>query len=304
MRDIHLNRELLRAIAKGEVEPRILVKIGLEHLRCLCPTCAAEWDAWECEKVSAVNDRLPGFLANQLRRIASEETDAAEEFRQLLAIEPERRVAKVVRSRARYRSASLVRLLIAEARRSIYADHKATFHFAELAFHVADRLTGSEVAHGLVPLCLAEMANALRVKPDTQKARELFDRSRALTQLANVSDPSVIARIDHLEAAYFLSLRRFPESEQLLDRAKILYALVGASTDIAKIDITRSLLFLESGQAIRALQTLRELLRSPAAQEEQKLYLWARINMARAFLETKDLREAKRVLDQDEFWHV
>jgi tetratricopeptide (TPR) repeat protein len=308
MRDIHLNRELLRAIAKGEVEPRILVKIGLEHLRCLCPTCAAEWDAWESEKESASSDRLqtrlPGFLASQLKLIASAEERAAEDFRQLMAIEPTRRVTRVVRSRNRYRSAALVRLLIAEARRAVNADHQSGYHFADLAFHVADRLTGLDVTQGLVPLSLAEMANALRFKPDSRGARALFDRSRALTQLANVSDPSVIARIDHLEAAYYLSLRRFSESEQLLERSKILYGLVGASADIAKVDLTLSLLFLEMGKPFRALQALREVLRSTAAQEDQRLYFWARINMARALFETKDLRQAKRILDQDESRHA
>lgn len=307
MRDIHLNRELLRAVARGEVEPRILVRIGLEHLRCLCPTCAAEWEAWECEKVSAVNDRfhshLPGFLANQLLRTSSEEASAAEDFRRLGAIDPARRVARVVRSRTRYRSPILVRLLIAESRRSIYSDHQVAYHFAELAFQVAERLTGPDMKRGLVPLSLAEMANALRMKPDSRGARELFDRSRAMTRLSDVSDPSVIARVDHLEGVFLLSLRRFVESEQLLERAKILYGLIGATKDIAKIEVTRSLLLLESGQASKALLVLRDLLRSTAAREDQKIHLWSRINMARAYLETKDLRRAKRVLDQDEPRH-
>src|SRR6185295_1156284 len=124
MRDIHLSRELLRAIARGEVEPRALVRIGLEHLCCLCPTCASEWDAWESEKQAAANDRLegriPGYLADQLRRIASEEENAGQDFRQLLATEPARRFARVVRSRTRYRSGALVRLLLAEARRAAH----------------------------------------------------------------------------------------------------------------------------------------------------------------------------------------
>ena len=308
MRDIHLNRELLRAIARGEVEPRMLIKIGLEHLRCLCPTCAAEWDAWECEKMSVVNDRrhcnLPGFLAKQLARVSSEEVHAAEDFRRLVEIEPAHRVARVVRSRTRYKSPILVRQLIAESRRLIYTDHRAAYHFAELALQVADRLTGEDMKQGLVPLSLAEMANALRMKPDSRGAREIFDRSRAMTQLSNVSDPSVVARIDHLEGVFWLGLRRFSESEQLLERAKILYGLVGASKNIAKIEVTRSLLLLESGQASKALEVLRELLRSPAARDDQQLCLWARINMARAYLETKDLRRAKRVIDQDEPRHA
>ncbi len=308
MRDIHLNRELLRAIAKGEVEPRVLVRIGLEHLRCLCPTCAAEWDAWECEKQAAANDRLgarlPGFLADQLELIASAEKCAAEDFRRLMTIEPARRLTRVLRSRSRYRSAALVRLLLAESRRAVQSDHDMAFHFADLAFRVADRLTGSDLTSGLIPLTLAEMANALRLQADGRGARELFDRSRALIQLASVNDSTIIARIDHLEANYYLNRRRFAESEKLLDRAKILYGLVGASADVARVDITRTALFLEAGKPLQAMQAAREILQSRAAKEDQRMYLWARINLARALCETKDLRAAKRLLDQDEPLHA
>lgn len=308
MRDIHLNRELLRAIARGEVEPRALIRIGLEHLRCLCPTCATEWDAWENEKQAAAQNRLetrlPGFLSDQLRFTASAEERAAEDFQQLMAIDPKRRVLRVVRSRSRYRGAALVRLLLVEVRRAVHSDHQAAYHLAEVAFHVADRLTGREGAQGLVPLTLAEMANASRVKPDCRGARELFDRSRALAQLGCVTDPSVIARIDHLEASLNLDLRRFSEAERLLDRAKILYNLVGSLADVARVEITRALVFLEAGQPLRAVQAARDVLQSPAAEEDERLYLWARINLARALFETKDLRAARKILDQDEARHA
>ncbi|MEP7012591.1 MAG: hypothetical protein ABJC13_19895 [Acidobacteriota bacterium] len=308
MRDIHLSRELLRAIAKGEIEPQVLVRIGLEHLRCLCPTCAAEWEAWENEKMIAVRSdfeaRLPGFFEDQLKRIAAAEVGAAEDLRLLLSLESERRLARVVRSRVRYRSAALVRLLLAESRRYVHSDHAVAFHFADLAFHVADRLTGSELTNGLVPLALAEMANAQRLRSDSRGARELLDRSRALTQLSNVSDPSVIARIDHLEGAFFLNRRSFAEAERLLDRAKILYGLVGALADVARVDVTRSLLFLESGQPLKALRIAREVAHNAAAADDLKLYFWARINLARALCDTKDLRAARNILDQDESRHA
>ncbi|HXU29019.1 MAG TPA: hypothetical protein VN851_00440 [Thermoanaerobaculia bacterium] len=248
--------------------------------------------------------RLPGFLAHQLELISLAEADAVEDFRQLLAIDPARRIARIVRSRNRYRSATLVRLLLSEARRAIHADHAEAYHFAEIAFHVADRLSGPEIHQGWVPLALAEMANALRIKPDSRGARELFDRSRVLIQLASVTDPTVIARIDHLEGAFYLNLRRFPESENLLDRAKILYGLVGASADVARVEITRSLLFLEAGQSLRALQPLREVLQRPVVKQDQKLYFGARINLSRAYFETKDLRAATKILDQDEPRHA
>lgn len=307
MRDIHLNRELLRAIARGEVEPRVLVRIGLDHLRCLCPTCAAEWEAWEGEKQTLAEDSLrkslPGFLSEQLKLISAGEEVASVDFRRLLAIEPEHRLTRVLRSKSRFRSAALVRLLLTESRRSVQSDHALAYHFADLAFHVADRLTGSDLTGGLIPLTLAEMANALRLQANSSGARELLDRSRALTQLGRVTDPTVIARIDHLEAAYFLSRRRFSESEELLDRAKILYSLVGASSDIARVDLTRCALFLEAGQPMRVIQVAREILQSPAA-EDQSLFFLARINLARALCDTRDLRAAKKVLDQDEPRHV
>ncbi len=304
MRDIHLNRELLRAIAKGEVEPRLLVSIGLEHLRCLCPTCAMEWDEWEKEKRALATDRLPGFLAAQLKAIESAEADAVKDFQQLLDLEPTRRVGRIVRSRHRYRSAALVRLLIAEGRKTVHSDHEKTFHFADLAFHVADRLTGSEMAQGLVPLTLAEKANALRLTVKIREAREFFDRSRALIEIANLRDPSVIARIDQLEASLYFDLRCFSEAQGLLDRAKILYGLVGAASDVARIEIMRSLVFLEAGQPLQALQVAREISQSAPVVSDQKLFLWARINLARALFETRDLRAAKRVLDQDEPRHA
>ena len=304
MRDIHLNREMLRAIARGEAEPRALVRMGLEHLRCLCPTCASEWDAWEAEKQAAAadrfHDRIPGLLANRLQLIESEEENAREELRGLLAIEPAKRITRIVRSRNRYRNAALVRLLLAEARRAAHSDPQQAYHFADLGFHVADRLTGSDMAQGLVPLALAEMANALRIKAESQGARELFARSRALTQLSRVSDPSIIARIDHLEAVFHLNLRRFPEAENLLERAKVLYGLVGASAAIARVEISLCLLFLDSDQPERALQTVRGVLKRPSVREDQKLFLGARINLARALYETGDLRAARKVLDQDE----
>ncbi len=304
MRDIHLNRELLRAIARGEVEPRILVRIGLEHLRCLCPTCASEWDAWESERQIAANDRserrLKGFLASQLQKITSAEANAVEDLRRLLAIEPDRRMPRIVRSRHRYRSAALVRLLIAEARRAVHSEPQTAYHLADLGFHVAERLTGSEMAQGLVPLTLAEMGNALRIQSNGLKARELFDRSRALTELSGLSDPSVIARIDHLEACLYMNLRRFAESENLLDRAKVLYGLVGALGEIARVEITRSLMLLESGQPLKALRAIREILQTAAVKDDPKLFLGTRINLARALVETKDLIAARKVLDQDE----
>ena len=56
MNDLHLSRELLRAVAAGELPPRSFLDMVLDHLCELCPHCAAEWAAYarlKCHRTRA-----------------------------------------------------------------------------------------------------------------------------------------------------------------------------------------------------------------------------------------------------------
>jgi hypothetical protein len=46
--DIHITRELLSAVARGEFPPRMLVETGLQHLTSLCPHCREEYCPIRC----------------------------------------------------------------------------------------------------------------------------------------------------------------------------------------------------------------------------------------------------------------
>lgn len=312
MHDIHLSRELLRAVARGEVPPRTLIEIGLEHLRGLCPTCAEEWRAWARQRAGELAERpLPRspetfgmVIAGLLPRLQKEEAAAGRDFRDLLAGPPEGRLPLIEKARSRFRGPALARLLLAEARRLARLDAQASGHWAELACKVASRVPDAETSAELVALALAEMANAQRLSNDRKTAALTLSGSRNIARLGGVADPLAIARIDKLEGSLCLDQRRFKEAEALLVRARLLYGLVpGAETEVVRVEITLALLFLESGVPQRAAQCARETLRGPGLECEARLFFLVRINLARALAETANFEEALTILDEDEEPH-
>lgn len=312
MHDIHLSRELLRAEARGEVPPRKLIEIGLEHLRTLCPTCDQEWRAWEQQRASELAERpLPrspeafsAVIAGLLPRLQKQAAAAARDFGDLLDLPPEKRLPLLAKTRSRFRGPALARLLLTEARRLARTDASASGHMADLACKVASRVPHAETSAELVALALAELANAQRVGNDRKMAALTLSASRNIVRLGGVTDPLAIARLDHLEGSLDLDQRRFQEAETLLQRARLLYGLVaGAESEGVRVEITLSLLFLEKGQPQQAAQCAREALRRPGLEDEASLFYMARINLARALAASADFEEALAILDEDEEEH-
>jgi hypothetical protein len=50
--DIHITREILRAVARGEMPALVVAEIGLSHLLSLCGTCEEEFRAYQQEIAS------------------------------------------------------------------------------------------------------------------------------------------------------------------------------------------------------------------------------------------------------------
>jgi tetratricopeptide (TPR) repeat protein len=304
MHDIHLNRELLRAVANGALAPRTVLEVGFEHLRAVCPTCAAEWQAFDRERRGELSNSgfpsLPHYLSNPLLEIASVEASAAKDFRTLLSLPEQRQLRRISSSRRRYRSPGLVLLLLGEYRRRLYGEPQAAYHFALLASTVADFLPPQAPSYCLLPLSLAEMANACRVANRMREAAEIFARSRIIAKLAGVTDTAVTARIDHLEASFMLDHRRFREADRLLTRARMLYSLIGAEGEIVRVDLTHSSAYLELGKFRRAASTSRRILSSPLVEGDRRLFFFARINLARALAESEEFTAARALLDEDE----
>lgn len=121
MSDIHLTRELLRSASRGEVAPRVLTQIGLQHLMALCPHCRREIAAWQAEERSGepalILQALPALLARHAPEAEAARRRAAEDLDVLLELPPGERPGKVRRARSRFRGTALAELLVEESRK-------------------------------------------------------------------------------------------------------------------------------------------------------------------------------------------
>src|SRR5205823_14981032 len=101
--DIHITRELLRAVAHGAIPPRVLGELGLQHLTSLCPACREEYLAWKREQSSTVDYdstfRVLPLLVERHQEEAKDKGEGAErDFRTLLQYSHPTRLAKIRRA--------------------------------------------------------------------------------------------------------------------------------------------------------------------------------------------------------------
>jgi hypothetical protein len=65
MDDIHLSRQILRAVEQGKLPRSFLEEIATEHLLSRCPHCRAEFDAFEAERQAGTSVLRRLFLLSR-----------------------------------------------------------------------------------------------------------------------------------------------------------------------------------------------------------------------------------------------
>lgn len=308
MADIHLTRELLWAVACGEMPASAITQIGMQHLMSLCRTCRREFTAFQRERTPTgaadYYDRafrlLPALLEVQAPTLEREHRGAARDLEDLLALPREKRAKRVERARNRLRSGALVRLLVAESRKRIQADPHDAFHLAELARFVALRVPQIPCGFGLIALATAHMGNACRVGGDPRQAEEHFSHARYVISHHGVTDTDVLAGVDKLEGSLRLDQRRFQDAEELLSRSAMLYRLDGDSIETARVLVILGGLCFFRRDLSRAIEITSEVLRGLARSSEPRLYLCARYNLARYLTEDGRYSEASAMLEADD----
>jgi len=307
MADIHLTRVLLWAVARGELPPSLITQIGMQHLMSLCHTCRRELTAFQKERTATASpdyDRvfrlLPALLEEQVPHLEREERGATRDLQDLLALSRDERSRRVERARNRFRSATLVRLLVGESRKAIHTSPDEAFHLAELARTVAHRNPQMSGSFDLVALASAQMANACRVAGDTRLAEEHFGHARYLISHHGVTDNDVLARVDYLEGSLRMDQRQFVAAEELLSRSAMLYRLASESIEMARVLVTLGGLYFFQGDLARAIATTTAALKGLGRGYEPRLYLCARYNLARYLTEEGLFREASDMLAVDD----
>lgn len=292
---MHITRELLDAVAKGELPPKVLMDLIRHHLFNLCPHCRAEFEAYlqGQHHVPATQRELDASLAVVRERLAEAQKWLAE----LKRLDPDERVGRVERARTRFRGRLFTRLLLKESRAHVPDDPEGSHTWARAALASVFYATGQD---DLLVLAVSCQANASRLLGDVRGAREGFAWARRLIQQRGVTDLEIYAEVDRLQASLHYDLRAFDEAEQLLSRSAMLYALLKDREGGARVLIKLSILYAYRGEIAKALQVDRQVLEMVSPERDPRLYLGARFNLAYDLVEAGGVGAARDLLAYDE----
>jgi tetratricopeptide (TPR) repeat protein len=303
--DIHITRELLRAVSRGELSERALALIEAQHLESLCPVCRREVQAWREEQRVGTGyeyalQALPAMLGRHASDLLHQNRQAARDLEELLATPPAERLGRIARARSRFRGPVLAERLIQESRRRTPADPREGYDLAELARAVVQRSPDHPDAFSLLALASAQMANACRAGGDLRRAGEHFQYVRFVVGSQGVTDPLVLAQVDQLEGSLRKDQRRFAEAEELLTRAAMLFRISGDAIGTARVLLKLGALFSQQGLFGQAVETTEAALERLSPQEEPRLYLSGRHNLALYLAEAGRFAEAAGLVAADE----
>jgi tetratricopeptide (TPR) repeat protein len=303
--DIHITRELLRAVARGKLSERGFAKIETEHLESLCPVCRREIQAWRAEGTSEegyeyVLQALPAVLGRHASDLLRQSRQAERDLEELLATLPAERLARIGRSRTRFRGPVLAERLIQESRRRTPVNSEEGYDLAELARAVVQRSPDHPDTFSLLALASAQMANACRAGGDLRRADEHFQYVHFLVRDQGVTDSIALAQIDHLEGSLRKDQRRFGEAEELLTRSAMLFRISGDTAETARVLLLLGSLYFYQGLFERAIEMAQAALERLSPEEEPWLYLNGRHNLALYLAEAGRHAEAEGLVAADE----
>ena len=306
MSDIHITRELLRAVARGELSERALAQIQARHLESLCPFCRQEIRAWQEEEKAGpgghgyILQTLTTVLGRHAPDFAARVREAERDLQDLLAVPREDRLSRIDRARSRFRGPFLAERLIRESRRRTPADPEEGFHLADLARTVVHRSPDNPESSSLVALATAQMANACRAAGDLRRADEHFRHVRHFNLHEGVTDPLVVGQIDHLEGSLRKDQRRFLEAEALLIRSAMLFRISGDGVGTGRVLLKLGTVFFQQGQLGGAIETTKAALERLSPETEPRLYLHGRHNLALYLTEAGHHNQAAELVALDE----
>jgi tetratricopeptide (TPR) repeat protein len=307
MDDIHLSRQILRAVAQGKLPWSFLDEIKTEHLLSRCPHCRAEVEAYEEELRSGTSSlrRFWLLVSALLKRLATPATSrvlsgAVRDLEELLPLHPDERARRIERARGRFRGIALVKLLLEESSRCIPGRPEEAFHLADLARSVLNRSPQTPQFFDLYVLASASMANARRVGNDRRMADDLFVGARQVITEHGVTDPEVVARVDDLLGSLRKDQRRFVEAERLLKRAAAQFGLIEAPDDAARALINLGSVYSVQNFLDRAIETTRAALVLLGPESDSRLQLCGHFNLAAQLVHAGRFEEASAQLEMDE----
>ena len=199
----------------------------LFHLLAVCPRCR-EVGGWLLELHQA--KALPPVFGLIDATLARSRAEAPGLLDDLLALDVQERLTRLHTDR-RFTSWGLCELLVRRSCQTAPQQPSDAVHLADLAVHVADRISDSDLfeehwVYQLRSLAWAALGNALRVQGDLLGAERSFDMADSWwkagcrgTEDALGYEPILL----DLKAPLRTAQRRFPEAIKLFDEAVKLF---------------------------------------------------------------------------------
>jgi tetratricopeptide (TPR) repeat protein len=236
----------------------------LFHLLAVCSHCR-EVGGWLLELHQA--KALPAIFGSIDAALARSRAEAPRLLAEILPLDPEGRLARL-HSDQRFVSWGLCELLIRTSCQTAPEQPTEAFHLADLAVHVADRISDSDLfedrwVYQLRSLAWAALGNALRVQGDLKGAELSFDSADSWWAAGTVDTEDALGYepvLGDLRASLRITQRRFPEAIQLLDAATEAF-LTGEHQDphlAGRSLIKKALLLIEKGDTEPAIQALKK----------------------------------------------
>lgn len=305
MSEMHLTQDLLAAVVRGDLPPRVVVEIAYQHLLALCPVCKTEVEAWQ-RKRPQPGDYAEAFvkLRERLRgedgsAIDAEKREAERWLEELRSIPQEGWIGTIEGAHRRFRGRDFAELLLRESKAVLPGQPEESYYLAHAAETV---LHCSGIGPGELPLfahAVALAGNARRATGDLEAADKMLSAARVLVERWSVTDTLVSAELDALEGMLRKDQRRFDEARELLTRSSLLFQMRHETTEAARTFLRLATLFNEEGSPEEALEVIDSAIGLLDPETEPTLYLLARFKLAYSLYADGRHREAQDHLDSD-----
>lgn len=300
MAEIHLTRELLLGVHRGELPARSLTQIGLQHLLSLCPHCRREFEAFRREiRVATDAGVMSAALRTQIVLLQRTHHQAKRDLRDLLKLPREERISRVRRARSRFRGTHLAHLILDDVHKQLGRNPGEARHLAELAHAVLQQSSFDPEVLSLLALTAATMANASRALGERRRAEEHFRHARYLVKEHEITEAPILGRIDDLEGSLRKDQRQLAEAEALFTRALMFYQLADSQLDVICVLLNLGATYNLQGRIAEAIEVTRRALEGLSPERELRLYLGGRYNLALFLVESGEPSQASEVLDAD-----
>ncbi len=305
MTDIHVTAELLEAVQRGELPSHVVLELGWDHLLQLCPTCRAGVRAFQEEKQDQAPDyetafrTLPLVIERHAVDDAEKRAEADRDLRELLELPHEQRLARIWRANRRFKGLLLAHGLLNRAKELATEQPQAMYEMAEAAEQVLLRSLQGPGYYDVLVRARAYQANALRARSKLREADERMASARSLIRHESVTETLVYAEVDGIEGVLRKDQRRFQEAENLLTRSVVLYKLAGEPIEAARSLVVLGAMYYNQQEMAQAIETTETALSFLSPESEPRLFLCARFNLAKFFVESGRYVEGGALLHAD-----